>query len=140
MKLLKVVLCLVRIFQVNDLGYLKACPKVGFPLSLQHVFNFYFHFCPRNLAEKRTLTCDLRSWVLPFTLLLISIVVPTGYFMERCLCWAGKMRANLNSPTFASTWPFTFSECTPLSLGNSDHTYPQVFMNYVPVLLYPYVV
>lgn len=33
-KLLKIVLCLVRIFQVNDLGYLKARPKVGFSLSL----------------------------------------------------------------------------------------------------------
>lgn len=58
MKLLKVVLCLVRIFQVNDVGYLKACPKVGFSLSLQHVFNLCFHFCPQKLAEKRTLTWD----------------------------------------------------------------------------------
>lgn len=59
-----------------------AHPKVGFLLSLQCVFNFYFHLYPKKLVEK-TLTWDLRNWVLSFTLLLTTRVVPAGYLMER---------------------------------------------------------
>lgn len=73
----------MHIFQANDLGCLMAHPKVGFLLSLQCTFNFYFHFCPQKLVV-RTLPWDFKK-VGPFlTLLLISLVAPAGYFMEIC--------------------------------------------------------
>lgn len=73
-------LCLVHIFQVNDLGCLKAHPKVGFLLGLQQGFNFCFHFCPQKLVKNTNL--GFRNWVLSSTLLVISIVASAGYFME----------------------------------------------------------
>lgn len=71
-----------------------ALPKVGFLLSLQHVFNFYFHFFRQKLVEKRTLTWNLKNWVLFFTLLLISIVAPAGYFIEirTSLVYVGRVK------------------------------------------------
>lgn len=52
--------CLVRIFQANDLGCSMAHPEVGFLLSLQCIFNFYFHFCPQKLVV-RTLSWDFKK-------------------------------------------------------------------------------
>lgn len=73
----------MHIFQANDLGCLMAHPKVGFLLSLQCIFNFYFYFCPQKVVV-RTLSWDFKKLGPFLTLLLISLVAAAVYFMELC--------------------------------------------------------
>lgn len=116
LKLLEIVLCLVHIFQAN-LVCLMAHPKLAFYVARSVYLISPSTFPPQKFVAERTLTWDLRTRSVP-SLLLISLVVPAGYFLEithfLSFCWASTMRADHNFLPLASTWPFHFSDCTPV--------------------------